>query len=49
MSVLHHHSAAAERSLIAWTLVFCAAGFITGFLLSLLFAAYSLYVCIAPA
>jgi hypothetical protein len=46
MSVLHHHSVAAERSLIAWTLLFCATGFATGFLLSLLVASYSLYVCV---
>ncbi|MBN9040717.1 MAG: hypothetical protein J0H38_05475 [Rhizobiales bacterium] len=49
MSVLHQHSTAVERSLVAWTLIFCVTGFVTGFLLSLLFAAYSLFVCVAAA
>jgi len=46
MTVLNNHVAAAGRNLVAWTLLFCATGFVTGFLLSLIFAAYSLYVCV---
>lgn len=46
MTVLNNHTATSGRSLVAWTLLFCATGFVTGFLLSLVFAAYSLYVCV---
>jgi hypothetical protein len=46
MTVVNNHTAAPGRNLFAWTLLFCVSGFITGFLLSLAFAAYSLYVCI---
>lgn len=47
MTVLHYHTAAMRRSLVATTLMFCIAGFVTGFVLSLIVAAYSLYVCVA--
>jgi hypothetical protein len=46
MTILGTHAAATGRSLVGWTLMFCATGFVTGFLLSLVFAAYSLYVCV---
>jgi hypothetical protein len=46
MTILDNHTAATGRSLVGWTLMFCATGFVTGFLLSLVFAAYSLYVCV---
>ena len=45
MTILNNH-VAVGRSLVLWTLLFCATGFVTGFLLSLIFAAYSLYVCV---
>jgi hypothetical protein len=47
MTVIYHHTATMRRNLVATTLTFCAAGFVTGFVLSLIVATYSLYVCVA--
>lgn len=43
MTTLNNHVVTGR---VVWTLSFCATGFVTGFLLSLVFAAYSLYVCV---
>ena len=46
MTVWNDTTSAARRYPVAATLVFGTLGFLCGFLLSLIVAAYSLYVCI---
>jgi hypothetical protein len=46
MTVWNDTTSAAKRYPAAATLVFSALGFLSGFLLSLIVAAYSLYVCV---
>lgn len=45
MTILNHETSVVERT-ATLTIASCAIGFITGFLLSLVLAAYSLYACI---
>ena len=47
MTIIHHVSSGAAGRLAATTLLFGAIGFVSGFLLSLVVAAYSLYSCTA--
>jgi hypothetical protein len=47
MTILHHVSSSAAGRLVVTTLFFGAIGFVSGFLLSLVVAAYSLYGCTA--
>jgi hypothetical protein len=46
MTILNNNALAAERHPAATTLIFGTIGFISGFLLSLIVAAYSLYACL---
>jgi hypothetical protein len=45
MTILNQHTSRIER-ITTLTIASCAMGFITGFFLSLMLAAYSLYSCI---
>ena len=47
MTIVHHVSSSAAGRLLALTLFFGGIGFVSGFLLSLVAAAYSLYSCSA--
>jgi hypothetical protein len=47
MTIVHHVSSGAAARLAVTTLFFGAIGFVSGFLLSLVVAAYSLYSCTA--
>jgi hypothetical protein len=47
MTIVHNVSSSAARRLVASTLLFGMVGFASGFLLSLVVAAYSLYSCSA--
>jgi hypothetical protein len=46
MTILNNHRSAAARHPAATTLIFGTIGFVVGFLLSLIAAAYSLYACV---
>ena len=46
MTVLNNNHSGAEHHLAATTLFFAAIGFVSGVLLSLIVAAYSLYACV---
>jgi hypothetical protein len=45
MTIVHNVSSGAARRLVAITLLFGMVGFVSGFLLSLVIAAYSFYSC----
>jgi hypothetical protein len=47
MTILHDDACGAAGRLAVTTLFFAAIGFVSGFLLSLVVAAYSLYSCTA--
>jgi hypothetical protein len=46
MTILNSRTSAAQRHPAATALIFGAIGFVVGFLLSLIVAAYSLYGCV---